>query len=97
MPKAVRTPVCLELMQGASEISGSWGCKNVGPAFPIQAAKLSDNRLHFTAMPPKDGDVSVAWTFDLSVSANQMSGVGHAVRNDGHKWDVEVELKRELQ
>jgi beta-lactamase regulating signal transducer with metallopeptidase domain len=95
LPKAVRTPVCLELKQGASEISGSWGCKNVGPNFPIQDAKLSDNRLRFTVTPPKDGDVTVAWSFDLSVSGNQMSGVGHAVRNDGHKWDVEVKLTRE--
>jgi hypothetical protein len=95
LPKTVRTPVCLELQQGASEISGSWGCKNVGPNFPIQDAKLSENRLLFSAMPPKDGGVTVTWSFDLSVNGNQMSGVGHAVRNDGHKWDVEVMLTRE--
>ncbi len=97
LPKAVHTPVCLQLQQSASEIGGSWGCNNVGPAFPIQAAELNDNRLHFTATPPSQGDVTVTWSFDLLVTGNQMSGVGHAVRNDKHSWDVEVNLTRKAQ
>ncbi len=91
--KIGHSPIYLELQTDDSAIKGVTG-PDANNAFPIQSAELSGDKLHFTAVTPAQEGVTVLWSFDLTISGNQMSGTGHAVRNDQHAWDVEVNLTR---
>ena len=90
--KVGHTPIYLQLQESGGNISGVIG-PDPSAAAPIQSAQLDGNKLRLTTTV-KQGDVSVSWTLDLTVNGNQMSGTGHALRNDQHGWDVEANLTR---
>ena len=91
--KIGHSPIYLQLQRDDSAIKGVTG-PDAGNAFPIQSAELNGDKLHYTAVTPAQNGVTVSWSFDLTISGDQMSGTGHAVRNDQHTWDVEVNLAR---
>jgi beta-lactamase regulating signal transducer with metallopeptidase domain len=90
--KVGHTPIYLQLHESGGTISGVIG-PDPSAAAPLETAQLNGNKLRLiTSM--KQGDITVAWTLDLTVNGDQMSGTGHAVRNDQHRWDVEANLTR---
>jgi hypothetical protein len=90
--KVGHTPIYLKLEQSGARLTGVIG-PDPSAAFPIQSAELKGSRLHLTTIS-KQGDVSVNWSLDLTINGNEMSGTGHALRNDNHGWNVEVNLSR---
>ena len=90
---AGRTPIYLRVVQQQSQLTGVIG-GNENSASPIQQITQDGDNVSFTATM-SHGDIQVHWTVELTVKDGTMSGKGHAIRSDGHQWDVDMKVTRD--
>ena len=91
--KIGHTQAYLQIQQNGSQISGVIGADAEHNA-PIENPVLQGNKLHFI-VTMKHGADTTHWTVDLVVNGDQMSGTGHADREDQHSWNVDIRLTRQ--